>query len=270
MYVKRMSLLATMAFGWCAVAGAAEEPTKEAAVLKEAVAETAQKDWSLSMDVTYSSMYVWRGLALTSESVLWPSVSVGYKGFTAAIWGNYETMNSNDHAGDFTEVDYTLDYTRAISIVSLSAGVIHYRFPSTGFDHTTEAYVGVGLDVPLSPTVTVYKDLRLSHGVYASFGVSQAFEDLFKPTKNSSVGLDLAATVGFCSGRNNELYYGTSREMGSGWSDLLLSIGIPISIGDRWTVRPFLSHSLLLDRQIRKAQSNEDHTFGGVSVTMAF
>lgn len=270
MALRRIGLMSVAVFMWHLAAVHAVEPSKEEATLKQAAQETAAKDWSLSADMTYSTMYIWRGLPLTSESVLWPSVSVSYKGLSASIWGNYEIMDSNKHAGDFTEVDYTLDYTHEISIVSLSAGVIHYRFPGTGFDHTTEVYAGVGLDVPLSPTVTVYKDLRVSHGAYATFGVSHEFEDLLKPTENSSVGLDLAATVGWGSDRNNEFYYGTPRKGGSGWTDLLLSIGIPISIGDHWTVRPFLSHALLLDGRVRKAQSNEDHTFGGVSVTFDF
>ena len=58
-------------------------------------------------------------------------------------------QNVNDNGGNFTEFDYSLDYTNTIPGIdwlSGSAGVIHYTFPHTEFASTTEVYGGLTLN----------------------------------------------------------------------------------------------------------------------------
>jgi hypothetical protein len=83
--------------------------------------KAAEDKPTASVGVDILSQYVWRGFALSRNSmVLQPSVTVGYKGFSLNVWGNLDT---NENApGALTprkgiygnETDFTLAYTREI------------------------------------------------------------------------------------------------------------------------------------------------------------
>ena len=51
---------------------------------------------------------------------------------------------------------------------------------------------------------------------------------------------------------------------------MLLRLGVPITIGERWTVTPAINYTTLLDGGVRRAQTNEDHLYAGVSVSFEF
>ncbi len=270
---RRWRAASAMALAWCLRAAWPAAPAAPAAgepTLKEAVKKTAKRDWSISADMTYSSQYIWRGAQITKDSVMQPSASVSWKGLTASLWANYELKDTNGYSNRVTEMDYTLDYTRSFRFLSLSAGVIHYRFPNLGAPHTTEIYGGASLDIPLHPSVTLYKDYRASRGKYLSLGVGQKFKDLWKPIEGVSVGLDLSASAGFADNQFNRANYGADRHGGSGWTDMLLTLGVPVTINERWTVRAFISHAALLDGGLRRSVNDADHTFAGVSVSWGF
>jgi hypothetical protein len=130
---------------------APKDAPKEAA-REEPKAEAPAKDWTLTVDSTFNSRYVWRGIRVVDGPVWQPSVAFGWKGLTLSVWGNMDLTNVNREQHHFTELDFTLDYTWSWDKLKLSLGTIHYRFPNTVFSSTTEVYGGIGLDVPLSPT----------------------------------------------------------------------------------------------------------------------
>ena len=64
--------------------------------------ETPTADASVSI---YST-YVWRGFGLSDDSiVIQPSMTVGYKGFAANLWGNLDT---DYYATDSTKYNETV------------------------------------------------------------------------------------------------------------------------------------------------------------------
>ena len=132
----------------------------------------------------YFSKYIWRGQNLNDKSVFQPSVYLSKYGFTASIWGNQDWTGINDNGGNFTEFDYTLDYTNTIpglDWLSGSAGVIHYTFPHTPFASTTEVYGGLTLNkVPLTPSIKIYRDVDEMQGTYYQFGLGHTFEKITK------------------------------------------------------------------------------------------
>ena len=72
-----------------------------------------------SVDVM--SNYVWRGIKVSNSWVVQPSVGIGYGGFAANIWGNYdsdvaESTSSSTGHGEMTEVDFTLSYTKSFVV----------------------------------------------------------------------------------------------------------------------------------------------------------
>ncbi len=69
-------------------------------------------DFELRAD--YFGKYIWRGQNISDDPVFQPSISAGYAGLTASIWGNIELTNINDNSGDFSEIDYSLDYSAAL------------------------------------------------------------------------------------------------------------------------------------------------------------
>ena len=78
---------------------------------------------SISADVGVFSQYIWRGYALSNESiVIQPSVTVGYEGFSLNVWGNYDT-DYFDTGTDYNETDITLSYDWTYDIISFGAEV---------------------------------------------------------------------------------------------------------------------------------------------------
>ena len=228
--------------------------------------QTGTGPWSFSADMALVSKYVWRGQNVTDGLVLQPNVAVGYEGFSAGVWGNWEMEDVNGRQGDFTELDYTFGYDFQWEMLSVSTGYIYYDFPGGGPD-TQELYLGLGLDVPLNPSVTVYWDVDQANGTYIAFGLGHSFEEIVRFDDNTAMGMDLGVTLGHGSPGYNEFYFG---EDDPAFGDLTLSMGLPIGLGDKVTVTPNLNWSTLLDSGIRRGATEDDNVFGGVTVSIAF
>jgi hypothetical protein len=199
-------------------------------------------------------------------SVFQPSVGVSYQGFALSIWGNVEMTDVNDSSGEFTEVDYTAEYSLSWEGWSFSGGVIFYDFPSTDVPSTTEIYGSVGMDTLLSPTLTVYQDVDEANGTYANFSVEHSVVDLFNPWEGASVSAVFSASVGYGSSDHNEFYYGADE---SAFTDALFSASVPIQVHEAVTVSPSISFSTLLDNSIRKAMGEDDNVWAGISLSLS-
>ncbi len=233
-----MAFLAAAAWSSALHALGAEEPPPPPA-----------KEWSVALDSTFNSKYVWRGINVVDDPVWQPSVGFTWKGLTLSVWGNLDITDVNGSRHNFTEVDYTLEYSRKVGKATLSVGTIRYAFPHTGFPTTTEVYAGVAFDAPLSPTFKVYKDIDESDGIYANFTLSHTVPDLIRFSESASMALALSASVGWGDHKNDNFYYSGTNQ--SGLADLTLSVGFPITIGDHLTIKPAFSCSRLLDSDMR-------------------
>ncbi len=217
-------------------------------------------------DLTWNSKYVWRGIEVTEDPVLQPSLTLSYGGLSLNVWANLDTTDVNDFRWQANEVDYTLDYTFEVDILSVSVGAIHYAFPEAHVFDTTEIYLGLGLDVPTAPSLTVYQDLDEHDGTYLLLAFGHAFEDLWQPTEGVSVSAELGASFAWGSRKHNQFYYGA----GAGWADATLSLGMPIAIGDHLTITPAVTNSWILDDDISRALGEDSVFWGGVSVTLSW
>ena len=78
-----------------------------------------------SVSAAFLSQYVWRGYELSKDSlVIQPSITVGYAGFEANLWGNLDTDDKYTGAEKtkWNETDLTLFYTYDLGPAKLSGG----------------------------------------------------------------------------------------------------------------------------------------------------
>jgi len=232
-------------------------------------------DDGLGIDITadFFSKYVWRGQLLNDNYVFQPGISKTFGGLTLGIWGNMDMTSEATKGGDMTEVDYYADYSGSLAEgIGFSIGAIYYDFPtySPPIDDTTEVYVGVSFDLPLSPSITWYKDVDdVDEASYWSFSLSHSVEEVFLLASDVPVGLELGASLGYGDNGYNSGYWG---ESGASLNDLAFSLALPFEIGG-WSVTPSFNYVTIVDNDLRKNDSfgtASDHFFTGISLGTTF
>lgn len=232
---------------------------------------------STTVSACFMSKYIWRGQLYNDDYVMQPSVGVSYGGLSASLWGNLDMTDYNDNRGEFTEYDWTIGYADKFpgtDILKYSVGVIYYHFPSSAAN-TTEIYGGLGLDIPLSPTITVYRDTDVIEGTYAAFSVSHSVEKIFELSPDMPVGMTVSASVGWGNKAYNKGYWDGLNE--NAMQDLTVSVGFPIPILG-WTFTPSINYVTLLDSDVRKADTyatsgkndGSDYFFTGLTLSKSF
>lgn len=249
-----------------------------AAVLISGFVSFIAADDGVSFEVTndFYSKYIWRGQSINEDYVYQGGASFTYAGLTGGVWGDLDLTDIGENEGEFTEVDYYLDYSGdvpGIEGLGFSVGVINYHFPSVVGD-TTEVYWGFGLDAPLSPSVTVYHDVDVVDGTYISFGLSHSIASIFEIAPDVPVGMEMGASVGWGSKKYNEVYWSSDDQEidSSGLNDLALSVSFPVEIAE-WTFAPSLNYVTLLDNEVRGSNnfaSGSDYFFTGLSLSKSF
>jgi hypothetical protein len=230
---------------------------------------------SVTVSSDFFSKYVWRGQLPVDDWVAQPAVSLAYKGFTGSIWGNLCLTDEIDAEGEFSEVDYALDYTAALpgqDLFSFSVGTIYYRFPNQVYDPTLEVYAGLSAAVPLSPAVKIFYDVADNidkdniEGSYVQFSIGHTIEKVQSWTEDAYCNLQLGASVGYGTSGYNDGYFGVDD---AALNDLTLSVALPICLG-QLTVKPMVGYATMLDSDIRVATTKSENLFGGVGLAYSF
>jgi len=184
----------------------AEEP-KPAVETAKPVTEAAKpmEEEKPTGDFTAAAMskYVWRGYELSRDSiVVQPSATIGYRGFSANIWGNLDMNPYFSGTGDtryssaWNETDLTVWYTKNLGLFNLGAGYIYYALGALNRDAPDradfqEVFATVSLNTILSPAFTAYKEISHYQNWYFLLGVSHTF------AFNKSVSLKVAASASY-------------------------------------------------------------------------
>lgn len=205
-----------------------------------------------SLGAVFNSKYIWRGQNLVDGPVLQPEGSLSYQGWTGTVWANYDA----DEGDEWTELDYTLDYTTSLGvlassleILSVSVGYTYYTFPNLDADDDShEVYAGLSLDTLLSPSLTVYYDFEQGDGMYYEAAIAHSFS-LGAPV------LSLGGSVGYNDGQ-----WGYE----SSFSAAGLSVGLDVPVTKALTWNATAAVSLALDSQY------EDEFYGGVGLSVGF
>jgi hypothetical protein len=136
---------------------------------------TANLSWS------FYSKYVWRGFELSKDSlVMFPSITISYKGFAMNMWGDLDTsykgnagVDNKDSTNKWWETDWILTYSNSIKKFNYTLGWIYY---DTDNGDNQELFTTLGLDVLLKPSLSVYREIQLpGERWYINLGISHNF-----------------------------------------------------------------------------------------------
>jgi hypothetical protein len=239
------------------------------------------------------NQYVWRGYELSRNSVvIQPSMTIGYSGFTANIWGNLDTKPyspaSASYTGTWNETDLTLSYSKTLGLFTVGGGYIYYSLASMNKDaadrnDSQELFATVSLNTLLSPTLTVYKEIDHYRNWYFQLGISHVVEF------SNMVSLKLAASASYLLSTDADTYpkfdssAAATTDKFSNFHDGSLSASLPIKATDRITITPTLSYIFPLTGDAKDEMkglglkgttlsSERDSSFivGGVTVSFAF
>jgi hypothetical protein len=227
----------------------------------------------VEVTVDAASKYLWRGLMFYNDDpVIDPSVSVTWEGFVLGAWVLFpsESFIDADGGWDHAETDYTFSYTHRAGDVELTAGVVYYTLPSSGaFTH--EAFVEASLpDVPLGPTVSVYRDLGDYGSLYASVAVSHTVGI----PAISGLSATFGAGIGWGDRRYNEAYFDLSRRA---FGDMDVSAAIEYAPTEVVALSVTGRYSWFVDDDVRDAARDPAMGYNGAapfvlsaSVTLEF
>jgi len=227
-------------------------------------------DFELTAD--FFGKYIWRGQNLDDDPVFQPGLSASFQNLTASIWGNLELTNINSNSGDFSEVDYSLDYSAPLpgfEKIGYSVGVVYYDFPGTAAPQTTELYWGLNFDLPLSPYFTFYHDVDEADGTYFTVGIGHTIENVAELPTGVPVGMEISAGIGWASASYNKYYWGTDQGK---LNDLVVSVAFPFKIAG-FSVAPSLNYVTLLSDDIRDTDAyriESDYFFFGIGISTEF
>ena len=230
--------------------------------------EQTKAEGYASVDVM--SHYVWRGQKLSNSWVVQPSVGVTYGAFGADIWANYDsdsTVDEGDGHGEVNETDFTLRYSRSMDKFTFGAGYIYYAV--NDYNDTQEAYLSVGYDTVLEPTLTIYYDFDEGNGAFITASAGHSFE------VHSDINLNLNASVSY-NIKNKVM--GTDKEDKdfSNFYNADLSSSIDISVSKLLTITPKIAYSFPLSNDAKEAiqkisdDGDKDIFYGGINLTLSF
>jgi len=224
-----------------------------------------------SVDVM--SNYVWRGIKVSNSWVVQPSVGIGYGGFAANIWGNYDsdvaetTSNGDTGHGEMTEVDVTLSYSKTFDKLTLGGGYIYYAFD--GFNDTQEVYVTAAYDTLLSPALTVYYDYDEGNGAFIIASIGHTFK------LPKEMGLRLGALASF-NIENGIMGFDEDGDKFSNFYHAELNAALAIPITKALSITPKLAYSFALSNDAKDAMDglandgDHDILYGGLNLTLSF
>jgi len=226
-----------------------------------------------NVSANYYSKYIWRGQNVNDTSVFQPYISGSIHGFTGSVWGNMDLTDGSqtapENGGRFSEVNYTLDYSARVpgtKRMGFSLGTIHYRFPHTDAESTTEIYGALSCDVLLKPRLVWYRDVDEVDGSYIQAAIGHSFEKALKWNKDYYVDLLVGGSVAWGTSGYNRGYFGID---GGRFNDLTLVVSAPVSL-KHLSVIPTFNFSSLLSESIGNATFERNNIWFGIGFSKSF
>jgi hypothetical protein len=197
------------------------------------------------------NQYIWRGYELSRNStVIQPSSTLGYKGFSVNVWGNLDTKayspTNASYPGTWNETDMTLSYSKTMGLFTVGGGYVYYSLASLNRDlpdrnDSQELFITASFNTLLAPTVTIYKEIDHYRNWYFLIGISHVID------LNKMVSLKLAASAGYLLSTDADTYPkynngAATTEKFNNFHEGTVSASLPIKVTDRITITPTLSY----------------------------
>jgi hypothetical protein len=289
-----MGLIVGLMMWWAAAVLAEEAKPEKAEELKkvEATAEEAKEpekpQWNLQNDML--SQYVWRGIALSRNSiVMQPSLTGTYKGIAINVWNNFDLREQNpfsltrpnDKKAHWNETDLTFSYTREVyPNLNLTAGTIIYILSSADSPYNSvEIYGGADYKLPwFNFGFAAYREVNHFPGTFLQWYIHRAIDiplmegmnlDLYA-SWSAEFSNDKAAYPVFDSSGNLENKFYQSLHAG------YLAAALNIPVGKYVVVAPKIQYWYGLGGQSTGTlnalswDSQHNHILGGLNVTVNF
>jgi uncharacterized protein (TIGR02001 family) len=259
------------------------------AAAEEAAEQEKPDRPEVSASVDMLSQYVWRGLALSRGSVVFqPSMTIGYKGFSANIWGNFDTdernpfgaTNPNRKAAKWNETDFTASYSKEVlKNLTLTGGLVYYALDSNNSAYDSfEVFGGVAYAFPwFEVGFQAFREVANLPGWYLTWYVSKSIElpvnIKFLAAKPS---LDLLASWSAVFSNSKTAYPTRSGGYCQSLHAGLVSAGLNIPVHKNVNITPKVMYWYALGGEstytIRTLSwdSQHNHILGGVSVSTSF
>lgn len=233
------------------------------------IAPAKESGPGIDVSADYYGKYIWRGQNLSDDPVFQPAVTLYYDRWSGGVWANMDTTGINDNSGEFTEYDYWIGYTTDLAEgLCLSLGGIYYDFPSG--EATQEIYAGLGLDLPLSPAVTLYYDVDEIHGTYVRFSLGHTIEKFRTFGENCRCDLSFGVSLGYAGSAYNRDYWGVDEDA---LNDLTFSVSMPTCFTGEWTLTPSVNYVMLVSDDICESDvydTASDYFFAGIGLSKSF
>lgn len=225
-----------------------------------------------NLNVSFFSQYIWRGYELSKDSlVIFPSLTVGYKGFDLNVWVDFDTHYKGTGTHELWETDWVLTYSNSWNILNFTFGWIFYDVDASGQpdpgrgdtpvmtgQDAQELFLTLGADVLLSPTLSVYREIQNGPAWYFKFDLSHSFE------LQNGWSVDLGAWVSY---NDNETADYRSWHDGTVWA----ALNIPLN--EYFTVTPTVNYTFPLSEgaddllQATSFDGNDSqHVYGGIII----
>jgi hypothetical protein len=253
------------------------------------IAQEQEKEDRPTADLSWQfySKYVWRGYELSKDSlVMFPSITVSYKGFALNMWGDLDTSYKGNPGEDSTnkwwETDWILTYSNSWKKLNYTLGWIYYDIDPSTYDRASqELFTTLGLDVLLKPTLSVYREIALAgERWYINLGISHSFPTIKREIFGfcGEQSLDVGGWISYMSINSRDYDYEAMHD-GNIWA----AYNIPIT--SYLTVVPSINYSFPLSNtaqtNIRQsnfnyinrgpsANTNSSWVYGGVALKLSF
>jgi hypothetical protein len=296
-----LALMVLLGFSLGAVAVAQEEKT--------AVAVEEEARPTLSASYTFYSQYIWRGYELSKDSlVMFPSITISYKGFGLNIWGDYDTHYEGTGHKEWWETDFVFTYSNSLGNIprigdkwdklknfNYTIGYIYYDTNSDNITNITqirradgtvikeksstfgggdseEIYAILSYAMFSNPTVSVWRQIESGEEWYVNFALSQNFPFPVKCPWAQDWTIDAGAWISYMNRSGN--YYKSDY---SAMHDANLWVALNIPLNKYFTLSPTINYSAPLSnnaKQELEASSFSGHAsrflYGGLIVKLAF
>ena len=242
---------------------------------------TANLSWS------FYSKYVWRGYELSKDSlVMFPSITISYKGFAMNMWGDMDTSykgNAGENSDTkWWETDWILTYSNSWKKFNYTLGWIYYDIDPSTYDRASqELFTTLGFDVLLKPSLSIYREIALpGERWYINLGVSHSFPTIKREIFGycGEQSLDVGAWISYMSINSSDYDYEAMHD-GNIWA----AYNIPIT--SYMTVVPSINYSFPLSNTAQTnirhntfnyinrgsgSNTNSSWVYGGVTLKVAF
>ncbi|MGA2403839.1 MAG: TorF family putative porin [Syntrophobacteraceae bacterium] len=250
--------------------------------------EAAKPSATISTDIL--SQYIFRGSAQSKDSAVFqPSFTVTYAGFSANVWGNWDTARHSNNpfmplpsgqqnSAKWSETDFTVSYTKELcKDFSVLIGNVYYGLqnPISPFDQD-EVFGGVTYNFPwFSVAFTTYGEVTHSVDVWFQLDLTKSI-----PVDMLCKGatLDFGASFGYLIllQNNNTLDLAGNTGTYSDFHTCQLTADVKFPVNKYLTVSPKVGVWLPLTDaasnflEASSLDSNSTHFYGGINLTATF